>query len=360
MKLSAFTVLDTYLDLGNGGPDRYQQFLDLAVVSERHGLEGIWAAEHHFRSSGVCPSPAVLLAAASQLTHRLKLGCLVSVLPLHDPISVAEEYALVDRLSGGRLRLGVGSGYLPVEFEGFGVDAGRKRELFDRSLAVVLNAFAGSPVAQGARGESLRLNVTPVQRPHPPIWVAAQRRESLPYVAQQGHSVAMLPYATVPDLAALASAIASYRENVPRGSAQRVAVAVHLHVGSDRSRARAALQRYLDSRGAAQASFLSGRDRVAPCQVQARTIEEAGFALFGTARQVEEGLDVYRRMGVDELLGIFDFGGLRTAEVHESVLRVASRFAPPLGEPSPSPADPPPVPSVVHRAARDPGAVVRG
>ncbi len=127
VKLSAFTVVD---DLGPHR-DRYREVLDLATAAESSGLTGIWVAEHHFNPSGLCPSPPVLLAACGARTQRIRLGALVSVLPFHRTVDVAEEYALLDRLTGGRVNLGLGSGYIPTEFEGYGIDPASRHERFD-------------------------------------------------------------------------------------------------------------------------------------------------------------------------------------------------------------------------------------
>jgi alkanesulfonate monooxygenase SsuD/methylene tetrahydromethanopterin reductase-like flavin-dependent oxidoreductase (luciferase family) len=324
VELSSFSLLDTYPGQGGGRRQPFQEFLDLVQVSERCGLAGIWVAEHHFQSGGVCPSPPVLLAAAAQRTHRLRLGSMVGVLPLHDPVHFAEEYSLVDQLSGGRLRLGVGSGYVPREFAGFGIDAGRKREIFDASLSVVLAAMSGKFV-RGPRATSqrVRINVRPVQRPHPPVWIAAQRAEAVPFVAARGFSVALVPYASAPDLPGLARVVRAFRRASPPGSNAQVGVAVHFGAGIDPRRGRTALQRYLDSRMTARGSFLRDATPVPPHPVSAERLEEQGFALFGSRGAIEAGLEPFRRMGVDEILGHFDFGGLRTIEVHGSVQKLA-------------------------------------
>ena len=129
MKLSAFSVVDEV-----PGRDRYREILDLAEAAEEGGLSGLWVAEHHFNPAGVCPSPPVLLAACGARTRRLRLGALVSVLPFHRPVDVAEEYSLLDRITGGRVNLGLGSGYIPTEFEGFGIDPASRHERFRRSV----------------------------------------------------------------------------------------------------------------------------------------------------------------------------------------------------------------------------------
>ena len=231
-----FTVVDAYEGVAPSVSDRYGDVVRLAEAAEAGQLSSLWVAEHHFQPGGVCPAPPVLLAACAARTQRLRLGVMVSVLPFHRPIELAEQYAMVDRLSGGRLNLGVGSGYIPLEFEGFGVDPASKRERFDRNLETLLAAFDGREVRADEPGAvPVRINVLPVQRPHPPLWIAVQRREAIPFVARRGVSLALVPYATVANLAELGNQIREFRAQVPAGSAAEVAVAVHLYAGIART-----------------------------------------------------------------------------------------------------------------------------
>ncbi len=146
---------------------------------------------------------------------------MVSVLPFHRPIDVAEEYAMLDQLLGGRLNLGVGSGYIPMEFEGFGVDPTTKRERFESGLDTILTAFRGGSVRAHEGAPPVRLNVLPVQQPHPPIWIAAQRREAIPFVARRGVSIALIPYATLSGLDELGAVVREFRENALSGNRSR-------------------------------------------------------------------------------------------------------------------------------------------
>lgn len=339
MRLGAFTVVDAYPELAGGDADRAARVVDLAVTAESAGLSSLWIAEHHFHPGGVCPSPPVLLAACGARTRTIRLGSLVCVLPFHRPVDVAEEYALVDRLLGGRLNLGVGSGYLPLELEGFGVAAEEKRERFETTLARVLDAFAGRPVRLGgASSPEVRLNVRPVQLPHPPLWVAVQRREALEQVARRGLSVALIPYATVDSLEELAARIQEYRGSVPAGTRTEVVAAVHVYAGDRPERARAAFRRYVESRLAHGSTFLAQKSRDRPPHASPEAIEASGLAIFGPAAAAAEGLAKFASAGVDELLGIFDFGGLAPEEVDRSVRAVAEAWGPERRSPSRLPA----------------------
>jgi alkanesulfonate monooxygenase SsuD/methylene tetrahydromethanopterin reductase-like flavin-dependent oxidoreductase (luciferase family) len=327
VKLSAFTIVDQFPLPEGEGRDRYAEVVDLAGTAEAAGLSALWVAEHHFQPGGTCPSPPVLLAACGARTTRLRVGVMVSVLPFHRPVDLAEEYALLDRLTRGRVNLGVGSGYIPAEFEGFGVDPAQKRERFDRTLDWLLDAFAGREVRTSEpSAHPVRLNVRPVQTPHPPIWVAVQRREAIPFVARRNRSIALIPYATVSGLPELAEELREYRAALPDGSRAEVAVGLHLYAGDHPDRARAALDRFLTSRLRTQSTFYQAKAAQDPHHASREGLEESGFALIGSAREVAERLDAFRRIGVDEILGIFDFGGLAADDVAESVQALGREF----------------------------------
>lgn len=341
MRLSAFSVLDAFPADGVSQRDRYQEALAEADACEASGLRAFWVAEHHFHAGGLCPSPPVLLSAIGQRTQRIRIGVMVSVLPFHDPVQLAEEYALLDHLVQGRLDLGVGSGYIPVEFAGFGVDPATKRERFDRAFETLLSAFRGDAVrVDREAGESVRINVRPVQLPSPPMWIAVQRREAIPFVARRGVSLALIPYATLSGMEELASEISEYRGHLAPGAQTSVSVGIHLYVGKNVGEARRALQRYLDSRLATQSSFYQETVRREPERASAASIEKAGFALLGSAGDVEAGLGRLRAAGVDEVLGIFDFGGLPIEEVRASI-KSLGEIHPSGGSPERSPSDRP-------------------
>jgi alkanesulfonate monooxygenase SsuD/methylene tetrahydromethanopterin reductase-like flavin-dependent oxidoreductase (luciferase family) len=328
VKLSAFTIVDVAPDSPESRPDRFGEVVRLAAAADDAGLTNFWIAEHHFQLGGVCPSPPVLLGACAAVTRRIGIGVLVTVLPFHRPIELAEQYAMVDRLSGGRLRLGLGSGYIALEFEGFGVDAATKRERFDRTYDALLAAFEGREVREDTPGATpVRINVRPVQQPHPPVWIAVQRREAIAFVARRGVSLALVPYATVPNLEELATQTREFRSHRPEGAQTEVAAAVHVYVGERPERARTAFERYLEARLATQSTFYREKARQDPHHATPAALEAAGFALFGSAPEVAAGLRRYAEAGVDEVLGIFDFGGLTEAESIGSVRALTTELA---------------------------------
>jgi alkanesulfonate monooxygenase SsuD/methylene tetrahydromethanopterin reductase-like flavin-dependent oxidoreductase (luciferase family) len=154
----------------------YEGRIALLQKAERAGFYGYHLAEHHGHALSTTPSQAVFLAALARETEHLRLGMLVACLPLHHPIRIAEEICMLDQLSGGRLDLGVGRGISPFEHTLFGHHPDEGRELFEESLAMVVQGLAtGRMDSKGARGydfPEIELPVEPRQKPYPPMWAA--------------------------------------------------------------------------------------------------------------------------------------------------------------------------------------------
>ena len=119
----------------------YRRELHLAARAEAAGFDSVWASEHHFSDYQITPSTPMFLSWVAGQTQRVKLGAMVSVLPWHDPVRLAEHACVLDHLSGGRLILGMGRGLARQEFDGFGVEMAQSRRLFDQHAAELLDAF---------------------------------------------------------------------------------------------------------------------------------------------------------------------------------------------------------------------------
>lgn len=170
--------------------------LDIMRAAEDLGFDSVWPAEHHFSEYGFCVSTAMTLAALSQVTKRIRLGTGVVVLPLHHPLRVAEEFALLDLMSDGRLEFGIGRGYQPTEFKGYGVDQTRAREIFAESVDIILQAWTRERVNHRGRHfqiEDQPVRPKPIQKPHPPIWVAGISRETFTLVGERGFNLLCAP-----------------------------------------------------------------------------------------------------------------------------------------------------------------------
>lgn len=170
----------------------YAELIDRAKLAEDLGFEAVVASEHHFMYDGFCPSPLLSLAGIAAGTSRIKLMTGAYLLPLSDPLRVAEEAALLDALSGGRVMLGFGMGYCDFEYAAFGVDKKTRAARFVEMMKIVGTASASERLTFRGRFYSYRgVRVGPrfVQRPIPtwlcggPTVAAARRagRNGFPY-----------------------------------------------------------------------------------------------------------------------------------------------------------------------------------
>lgn len=163
--------------------------LDLMQAAEDLGFDSIWPAEHHFTEYGYCASTALMLAPIARVTKRIRLGTGVVVLPFHNPIRVAEEFALLDLMSDGRLDFGVGRGYQPIEYKGFQVDQSKSRTMFKEELEIILQAWTTGKVnyhGEHFHYEDQPVRPQPLQKPHPPVWVAGISNDTFATVGKLG------------------------------------------------------------------------------------------------------------------------------------------------------------------------------
>src|SRR5262249_12501972 len=154
----------------------YRYHLELVDLVENSNFDGIWVGEHHFRDYGVLPSVTGMLSHIAARTSRIRLGTGVIVLPLHNPLRVAEEIAQLDVVSGGRVDFGVGRGYQSIEFGGFKVDLSEARDRFNEALDLILGVWGHNGYVhegQFYKVGDVMLEPRLVQRPHPPVKVAA-------------------------------------------------------------------------------------------------------------------------------------------------------------------------------------------
>src|SRR5215470_172137 len=199
MRFSILTLGDNYSHL-RSHEQFYHEVLEEAQYAEELGYEGFWVGEHHFQASQrVFPSPQMVLAAIAQRTKRIRLGTGVSVLPVNDPIRIAEDMAALDLLSHGRVSFGVGRGYQPHEFAGFNVALETTKERFWECLEVIRLAWTQERFSYHGKFyhyDDIALLPQPVQKPLPPIWVAAASPGSAEEAARRGYAFCAAPFAS--------------------------------------------------------------------------------------------------------------------------------------------------------------------
>ncbi len=156
--------------------DLYAAVMEQVTWLDQLGLDLVWFTEHHFVDDGYLPSWIPVAAAMAARTSHVRFSCDVCLLPFNHPIRLAEDLAVLDNLSGGRVEIGVGMGYAPHEFRGFGFPVSRRVSLTDEGLEVLTRAFTGERFSfAGKRYQFEDVKITPgfVQPGGPSLWVAA-------------------------------------------------------------------------------------------------------------------------------------------------------------------------------------------
>ena len=172
--------------------EMYDRAIEQAEAAEELGFDSIWLAEHHFSSYGYCPYPLLLAVKIAERTRRIRVGTAVVVLPLHHPLQLAEEIAMTDVLTGGRIDIGLGRGYQPYEFLRMGTDITKNTAMYDEAARVIEKALTGKPFSH--QGEFYSFPETtifpiPLQKPRPPFWVACQQPASVEDTVRRGYNV---------------------------------------------------------------------------------------------------------------------------------------------------------------------------
>ncbi|HEV2098232.1 MAG TPA: LLM class flavin-dependent oxidoreductase, partial [Stellaceae bacterium] len=169
----------------------YARALARIEIMDRNPYEAVWLAEHHFSDFSVCPSVHMVGMLAAARTRRLRIGTGVSLAPFYHPLRLAEEVALLDLLSGGRVNWGAGRGFARVEFENFGVPPEESTSRFRETVEIVLRAWTEERLSFSGshfRFDGVEVLPKPTQRPHPPVWMAATSESAIEWAAGRGFS----------------------------------------------------------------------------------------------------------------------------------------------------------------------------
>lgn len=198
-------VLQFFSWPGRHGPldEVYTRALERIEIMDRGGFDAVWLAEHHFTTFSVCPSVHMLGVLAAARTKRLRIGTAVSLAALYHPLRLAEEVALLDMLSGGRVNWGAGRGFAHSEFNAFGVPPEQSAERFREAVEIVLKAWTGERLTfHGSHFtfDDIEVLPKPLQRPHPPIWMAATSETAIDWAASRGFSILMDPHASMTEI----------------------------------------------------------------------------------------------------------------------------------------------------------------
>jgi alkanesulfonate monooxygenase SsuD/methylene tetrahydromethanopterin reductase-like flavin-dependent oxidoreductase (luciferase family) len=174
---------------GRSSAEVYADIIDHMVWAESLGFDEAHFLEHHFTDDGYIPSPLIAATAVAARTKKMRVGTNIAILPLYDPVGIAEDGAVLDVISNGRLDLGVGLGYRPEEYAGYGIDIKTKGARADEALQIIRRLWQGETVTFHGKHfniEGARVTPRPVQEPNPPIWVGGFNRFAIRRAARYG------------------------------------------------------------------------------------------------------------------------------------------------------------------------------
>src|SRR5262245_65032251 len=181
----------------------YDMALERSAVMDSPCHHAVWLAEHHFSGFSVCPSVHLMGTMAAARTKRLRIGTAVSLAPFYNPLRLAEEVALLDVLSGGRVNWGAGRGFERSEFKAFGIAGEESAPRFHETVDIVLKAWSNDKLSYQGKYysyEGVEVLPKPLQQPHPPVWMAASSLTAIEWAARKGFSILMDPHSSRRDL----------------------------------------------------------------------------------------------------------------------------------------------------------------
>ncbi|MCS7002003.1 MAG: LLM class flavin-dependent oxidoreductase [Dehalococcoidia bacterium] len=305
-----------------------------AVLAEELGFDACWVAEHHFSPYGIVGAPTLLMAAIAMRTRAIKIGSAVAVMPFHHPLRLAEDFALIDNLSNGRVVAGIGPGFAPVEFAGFGQPVEQRRDRFLEGVELLQRAWE-EPVVNfhGVYYRANNVTVYPrvVQQPRPLIVQAATKVESRATAARLGRPILIgrLGFDDARDAIAhyvFTRREAGHEELAIVRALDWCGVLRHVCVAETESEARRLALR------ASEVYLPMAAGLGLPPAIAADTEEPESFlargAIVGTPEHVADQIAALFRIGVRHLICAFDWGGMDRGAVHQSMHLLAERVMP--------------------------------
>jgi alkanesulfonate monooxygenase SsuD/methylene tetrahydromethanopterin reductase-like flavin-dependent oxidoreductase (luciferase family) len=328
-------ILTTYFpDIDPSYAVYYRQVLEQVELAEQLGWECFMFNEHHFLGyGGLVANPAVLLAAAAARTSKIRLGPCIAILPLRHPLHTAEDYAMVDAISGGRLEFGIGSGNTEMDYKVFGVTRENDRQRLREAIDVILKAW-GSERA-GHKGDfwtfdELTLYPRPIQQPHPPIWVAGTSAEGLGWAGSLGYDIMTVGHPHPPEKVRLG--VEAWKQGLieagydPRDKHCQFHVRTHVNESAEQARSigMAAVKRY------DEISRIGRRSLTTPlAEYDWDMMLDTGRNNYGNPDQCIENIhNAMKHYFFDTLTTTFNFGGIPHGEILKSMRLFAKEVMP--------------------------------
>jgi alkanesulfonate monooxygenase SsuD/methylene tetrahydromethanopterin reductase-like flavin-dependent oxidoreductase (luciferase family) len=328
------------------GEQRIAETIEQMVLADEIGLDKVWVAEHHFSNYGYATNPLLIIARAAGVARRIRFGQAVIVTPFWHPLRLAEDIALTDILTEGRLDVGLGRGYQKMETDAFELKLEESRALFLEQLAIMKKAWTEQDFTHQGQFFTVPNPITmlpkPIQQPHPPIWIACQSDQTVDWTAEQG-------YFPIFSGSSGGTQIFAWRERFTEkwraaGHADpnpRIAVQRFVYVCDDEDEARAALRwprwqrRLATNLRNATERIVGGRNEEYPPPNEPSTEEMWDRVVYGPVERCIAQLQRDADMGFTDFIGWFDVGGLPAETVQRSMRRFAAEVKPAIVDRTP-------------------------
>lgn len=341
MDFGYFTLSDNHYEGNTRSAAQFiADILAEVLYADRLGLHSAWIGEHHFNALGVLSCPDLVLSYAAAQTQRIRLAPAVTVLPLHHPIRVAEQWASLDVLSGGRVDFAAGRGYDRREYQPFAADFDDNQAIFNEGMEIVRRLWdADGPISHHGRYysfDNLEITPKPVQ-PSLPAYVGSFSKPSIELAARLGCGVIVAPFAAAISYGGLREVATLYREACAKAGAKqgRLMCSYFTHFADDPAQELAARERQVRYyRECVIPSFPSDPATVPPSyryfvdmverlrKVKPEDLTE-NSVLIGGPERITEILKKVEAAGFDEVILYFNVG----LKPHRQVLDEMSRFA---------------------------------
>jgi len=332
---------------GQSQADAYDEWLDLAMLSEEVGIDCFWLAEFHFRPHQIVSAPLVVASAIAARTERMRIGIAVQLLPLVNPVLLAEQTATVDHMSKGRLVLGVGRSSFLDAYQGYNVSYAESRPRFFECLEILQKGWGDEPFDwKGEFYDFHNVNVIPkpFQRPAPPIRIACESRESFEMMGKLGFPVLIRHQMPIAELKGLLDAYQAARLEAGFTGPLSSTLQLPVYVADSAEQARADTEggmkreRLALAAGAKSTGDLEAPDRIiraVPPEMYDQQLQRPGLGafpnpyLFGPPDFVADCLLEYQdALGITGVSMAMDPGGIPPEKIERSVRLFAEKVMP--------------------------------
>ncbi len=323
----------------------YERLIEQCEAADELGYEAVFLAEHHFSRVGMCPDALMVALAIAQRTKKIRIGTAICIMPFHNPVRLAEQAALVDVLSGGRLELGVGRGSQPREFQGFDVSPTESREKMREGIAVMTRLLEGERLTfRGNHYSCVDAEIfpKPVQKPRPPVWLAGTSPETYAFAGENGFNI--MASGTFKGPEAYLEKMALFREAVKNRGGDPddypAIMAHHVHVCDDPERAWRQIEPseswYLSYRSAVNSIEMSIEEKEAlkrnwSYDVNIREVIEGGGVIGPPEKVIADLKRLQSEFRVNHVM-IFVLRGIAQDEAILSIERFAKEVMPAFRE----------------------------